>query len=733
MDSIPIEPSIKEIIRASGIERLYPPQAQAMGPVLEGKSVVLACPTASGKSLVAYIAVVVGALRKRRGLYIVPLRSMASEKYADLKDFEKLGIKVGITMGEWDISARELESVDILVATSEKADSLLRHKSRWMDEVGVVVADEAHLIREPSRGPTLEVTLTRLKRHEPRPQIVALSATIANSPSVAEWLDAVHTRSDFRPVPLKYGIYHSSQVTFADGSKKEIPAPGDPVERLVRASITDGGQALVFVNTRKSSETLAEKLGLLVRPMLSKNDANGLEDLSKRLMRTGEEATTTARRLSSMVLSGVAYHNAALTNAERALVERAFKQGMLKCLTATPTLAAGVNLPARMVVVRDLTRYEDSIGSNAPLPVFEVHQMCGRAGRPRYDPYGEAILISREGSDPMDLMDRYLNAPPEEVDSKLAASSVLRTHLLALVASDEVRSEKELEEFLKSTFFGHDYEVQAIRAHLSEAKEFLVQKGLLMKGELKATPFGKLVSDLYLDPVTAVLMRQALIRSGPKTTIFSYLAAVASTPDVIPMYIRRDEYPDVVKKWRDEAEHLLITGDEELLGMDEESFLSTIKTAMVIEKWIDDRIRITDITDGFGVGAGDLHNRAERMSWLISAMAQMAKWERRALTGPLDELSIRVTYGIRSDLIDLVSLRGVGRVRGRLLYQHGFKSREELSRASEEQIVHCLGSAGSTGVAKDIVAQLGVHRGGRAADRREVQAAWIQRDLLGEF
>lgn len=701
--SLPLDPRILEILKADGIERLYPPQSEALTPILDGRSVVLACPTASGKSLVAYLAIASSYLKGGKSLYIVPLRALASEKFQELRSFERLGMKVGITMGERDLSPRDLESLDVLVATSEKADSLLRHKSRWMEGVGVVVADEAHLLRERTRGPTLEITLTRLRRHNPSVQVVALSATVANSAELATWLGAAHVYSVFRPVKLRMGTFSDHYIHFLDGEHRKMEGPGDPTELLTRTVIQDGGQALVFVSTRRSSETVADRLGRTVEPLLSGEEKMKLLALAEKLEKGGEEVTSSTRKLATLVARGSAYHNASLTNAERGQIEGAFKSGLLKCIVATPTLAAGVNLPARRVIIRDLTRYEETLGMTAPLPTFEVQQMCGRAGRPRYDPFGEAILVTRSDEEGDDVRERYLLAPPEEVDSKLASEAILRTHLLALVASDEVQDEKELREFMQGTFYGHQLPIVDLEAHLFLAQEFLEKHGLLHHGKLKATEFGKMTSDLYLDPVTAVLMRMALHRATPSTPPFAYLAAVAGTPDVVPMYLRKDDYTTVTARAMQEEGKLLLTEEDELLDLREESFLSTIKTAMAVEDWTDDARPLSSITDAFGIGAGDLHSRVERMEWLLSSMAQLARWENRPLSNGLDQLALRVRYGIRPELMDLVALRGIGRVRGRLLYQSGIQNQEQLAKASEDTVARVLGSSI---LAREVLAQV---------------------------
>src|SRR5271170_4299895 len=200
LTELPLDDALRHVLERDGITALFPPQAAALGPVLAGESVVLACPTASGKSLVAYLALLRATRTHRTGLYLVPLRALAQEKAEELGRFEELGLKVGLSTGDFDLSNDQLDRLDVLVATSEKADSLLRRGSPWLDRLGVVVIDEVHLLRDPERGPTLEVSITRLRRSYPNLQLVALSATVGNSPAVAKWLQARHIASDFRPV-----------------------------------------------------------------------------------------------------------------------------------------------------------------------------------------------------------------------------------------------------------------------------------------------------------------------------------------------------------------------------------------------------------------------------------------------------------------------------------------------------------------------------------------------------
>ena len=253
------------VLETCGINELYPPQVDALKKgALDGKNLVLAIPTASGKTLIAEFCMLKSALEHGgRSLYVVPLRALASEKYEEFKEkYGPLGVKVGISTGDFDTVDPRLAHYDILVATSEKIDSLLRHRAKWLaDVVSVVVLDEIHLIDEPGRGPTLEVLTARLKQVNPKVQILALSATIKNADEIAEWLNAELVKSDWRPVPLKKGVYHHNKITFDDGSEKTVKTmvPED-VAALAIDTVQEGGQALVFVNTRKSAQATATML-----------------------------------------------------------------------------------------------------------------------------------------------------------------------------------------------------------------------------------------------------------------------------------------------------------------------------------------------------------------------------------------------------------------------------------------------------------------------------------------
>ncbi len=523
-------------MRQDGIETLYPPQEAALPPALAGKNLVLAVPTASGKSLIGYLAATKHVLeRGGKVLYIVPLRALAAEKYDDLCKFEPLGMRVGISVGDFDTPDTRLSKYDVIVATSEKADSLLRHQVEWFDQLSLVVADEVHLMNDPGRGPTLEITLTKLRRSNPALQVIALSATVNNSREMADWLQAEHISSEWRPVKLKEGVYLQGMVRFTDNSKRKVTYDVDPVWSLIKDSLQGGGQCLVFVNTRKSTESLAVKYAKLMRPYLDKDISD--DELAQ--MDGTEEHTTIATTVRSCVKRGIAFHNAGLTNEQRRFIESNFKKGRIKVIIATPTLAAGINLPARRVIIREVQRYEE--GGYVPIPVMEIKQMCGRAGRPRFDSEGEAILVARNEDDASLLLENYLLASSEEVFSKLGNEAVLRSHVLASIATETVRSWEGLLGLLSATFFAHQSSLRGMEELVERIIHFLEKEGMIAveEDQYRASFFGKRVSDMYIDPVTAVRLRDSLRRYERGMGHFGFLHAICSTPDMVNMYSRR--------------------------------------------------------------------------------------------------------------------------------------------------------------------------------------------------
>jgi helicase len=204
------------ILDRNGIKGLRPCQEKSIvGGLLENKSLLVCTPTASGKTLVAELAMMNSILTKRgKAVYIVPLKALANEKYKDFTKRYGHLCNIALAIGDKDSPDYHLANYELIITTSEKLDSLLRHNVQWMRDVNTVVVDEIHLLNDPSRGPTLEILITMLRMLLKNVQILALSATIGNPAELAKWLDAELIIDNWRPVELRHGVYMDGKIQF---------------------------------------------------------------------------------------------------------------------------------------------------------------------------------------------------------------------------------------------------------------------------------------------------------------------------------------------------------------------------------------------------------------------------------------------------------------------------------------------------------------------------------------
>lgn len=678
----------KDIVKAFdlwGIDELYPPQADSLEPIANGENLVVAVPTAAGKSLIAYVAILNQVLRGGKALYVVPLRALASEKYQELRELSKLGVRVALSYGDYDDDDKRLESYDVVVATSEKADSLLRHRSKWLMKLKVIVADEVHLLNDKGRGPTLEVILTRFKQLNPNAQLICLSATIGNSDEIAGWLDAKLISSEFRPVDLKEGVLEEGSVTYSDMTIKDVaPVTGNPLTDGIIDGIKDGqGQVLVFVNTRRSCESSASEMAKVLTEYVTDRDLAKLHNVSESINRSDARVI---KRLKRSIKGGAAFHHAGLSNEQRGIVENAFKDRLIKVLFATPTLAAGINLPARRVIVRDWTRFE-TWNPRSPIPVLEIKQMFGRAGRPRFDPHGQALIYARKPEEVDLLMERYVWGKPEEVLSKLGSRPALRTHLLSSFATNYVKDTDEMWKFIKTTFYAYQNDTWKISADVEDLLDFLIDEEFLEEkdGGISATDLGKRVARLYIDPLSAVVLKNA-INSKPKNlTDFSILHAVCHTPDIKPLFVRGKDHDLVTEFMYSKEDELMIEIPQDQADYD--WYLNSVKTAMFLLEWIGENDEGVEASENrietlFNLGPGDIRNKVETSVWMLYAMRELSRLLGAGLAKDIDLISMRVDRGIKKELIPLVSLKGIGRVRARRLFDSGYIDLDKIRKGT---------------------------------------------------
>ena len=691
LEQLKIDGRVIEILKEQGIEEFYPPQEASIGYAMDDENLVLSAPTAGGKSLVAYLAMLKSVLNGGKAMYIVPLRALASEKYEDLKIFEKIGVKIAVSYGDLDSPEPELESFDIIIVTSEKADSLLRHRAYWLKKITIVVADEIHLINDPGRGPTFETILSRFKENA---QIIGLSATIKNSEELAEWLNARHVKSDWRPVPLKEGVYLDGAINFIDNTAKKIKKEKDEIVSLVSDTLKDNGQTLIFTNTRRSAEGLAEKLSETCKKFLDEKEKSELKKVSEKIIKSQSEPTSVGSRIAKCVENGAAYHHAGLSNTQRKTIEKNFRNGEIKCIAATPTLAAGINLPARRVIIKNLYRFDPNFG-RMPIPILEIKQMEGRAGRPQYDKEGEAILIAKNEDEKNRIYEDYLLGETESIYSKLGSENALRTHILSSIASGFVNNEEMLKNFIGNTFYACQTDIWKLDEIIEKVVGFLEENSMI-KG-FNATKYGKKVSDLYIDPLSAVKMKEMLEKNV--SSDFSLLHAVCATPDMPVLYLRKNDY-----EWVEEKAN---KNKELIINEDYEYFLSEVKTACLLEDWTNE-FSEEHIINRYGVGPGDIYAKTETGEWLLYSMRELAGLFNRGIMRTLNRLMRRMKYGVKEELLELTSLKGIGRIRARVLFKNGLKTIDDLRKVDAEKLsrIKKIGKA----VAEDIKRQVDYDR-----------------------
>ena len=729
---------VKDVSLRYGVSELYPPQQEAVqAGVLEGKNLVLASPTASGKTLIAELCSLKHVLEKKgKIVYLSPLRALANEKFEEFKKYTSIRkpdgklVSVGISTGDFDSGDSWLGRYDVIVTTNEKADSLLRHRVKWMDDISLVVADEVHLLNDGDRGPTLEVVLARLMQVNPEMQVLALSATINNVEEIAGWLKASYVITEWRPVPLREGVLLHDEIQYKDGDARKIERKTrDPTLNLVLNTIKMGGQALVFASTRKGSVNIAKKIAANIGELLSKPVKRTLVHESEKILAAGER-TYISESLAGLVKCGTAFHHAGLAGAHRRLIEDLFRKGKIKVLTATPTLAFGVNLPARTVVIQDYRRWETGYGYY-PIAVLDYKQMAGRAGRPRYDKFGEAILISKTVDEADYLMESYVLARTERIWSRLAVEKIIRGHVLATIASDFAHTENGIYNFFSKTFYAYQYDVKAIRSIIAKILKYLYDEEMLdlFGKDIYATKFGKRVSELYVDPLSAVEIRDALRKKAIQLTDLSLLHLISHTPDMGPIMRPYSRELDELALLMEEHKEELLTKIPKELG-DEVAYqelLGEIKTALVLKSWIEETSENT-LIEKFRVQPGDLYRTIENAKWLLHATHEIAKlFGNKQVIALASELIERIAKGIKKELMPIVKLEGIGRIRGRIMFNAGYHTIAEIRNAPLEDLTN-LPLIGPR-LAKKIKEQVGGFVKRETWEKLEKNEEWKQRSL----
>ncbi len=436
------------------------------------KSFLVCAPSGSGKTLIGEVCAIHNIFQKfGKSVYLVPYKALATEKYSHFKkSYERFGVKVELSIGDYNVEDSKLEKADIIVTTYEKMDSILRnfYDKDWIFDITTIIIDEIHIIGESDRGPRLESLIVRLNEFLHNPQIIGLSATIANPEFFNSWLSSLGNRtalikSDFRPVPLHYQIKISQNKSSS-------------IKRLLKATLEKNGQVLIFLNKRRGTQREAENIKDLVKKFLEEKELDVCRALEKRLssIRGGH------RDLQKVIKSGVAFHHAGLLTKERKIIEDNFRKRILKVICCTTTLSAGINTPARLVILKDFKKYitsgrniknfsgffEDGDGDGfayfKPFSANEVFQILGRAGRPGLDSVGYGLILVNNIDEKMWVEDHFFQLHPlqnkllpkyNDLTSGLNKINTLKEQVLLRVYEEKRITMEKLKQFFEKTYF----------------------------------------------------------------------------------------------------------------------------------------------------------------------------------------------------------------------------------------------------------------------------------------
>lgn len=536
--------------------------------VLEGRTnLVFAAPTSSGKSLVADI-VLARRLEECHGkefcLLVLPFVSICHEKEECLKNMFRSPRK-GI-LGLYGTNGKRFspqESIDVVVATIEKANSLVGQliEQEQLSTLRCVVVDELHMVSDPERGYVLEMMLTKLLYAKKRDialtyQLVGMSATLSSVSVVSKWLNAQVYETSFRPVKLLHMVKIGNKIYGESGNLlQEIPRMGlrsddpDDLAYLCREVLEAKGNALVFCPSKQSCERCASFLAqeLLALQHLDLKSRGRIEQAIQELPLRIDE------RLDALMRKGVAYHHAGLSKEERELIEHLYKASCVRVLCATSTLAAGVNLPTRRVIFR-----QPYVGlPTLHLDASRYRQMSGRAGRTGLDMVGESILLCTNYTTP-DKLFSLLNEECTPVRSCLTQGKhgIAQT-LLEAIASGKVSEPQEVEDYLHSTLYAATVERSSILQECQSALQWLREKQFvawIKPGQWKPTGFGKAAFAASLSPDAAIFLMKELLHSR---------SALVLTADLHLLYLISPEDDDSPIDWQNLHERIYRLTDDE--------------------------------------------------------------------------------------------------------------------------------------------------------------------------
>lgn len=640
---------------------LYPPQQEVLdsGILYSGFNCVLQMPTGSGKTWLAEQAIRDCLEKRKKAIYISPLRTLATELFRKWSE-EFPEHRVGVFTGEFGIPGKPYPvaytEADMLIMTPERLDACTRHWRSywsWIPEVDVVIVDEAHLLGDQNRGARLEGTISRFQRLNPFVRIICLSATLGNRQELSEWLFGVEYESRWRPIPLEWRYAY-----FRKASEK----PNILLEE-VQANVVGRGKSLVFVQSRRRAEELA-----------------------RFLQQHGVNAD---------------YHHAGLGFDKRQVVEQSFRHESLQVLVATATMEMGVNLPVRQVILYD-TQFFDGEGFKH-LPVNNVWQRVGRAGRPGFDETGYAVILAptwkKNGLN-------YERGVFEPIQSGLADPRFLAEQIVVEVSAGLARSQQQLNRVFEASLASFQKRLPNVAKLVHEMceAEMLAVTQDEKPGEhsLRPTKLGRIVSRHLLAPATVIMFKRAL-SSYQQLSFLDILLIVLSSPDCEPVIpVDFEELSLLEQHLGRERSFLLRKGASStasLIGVSNRRFLSSIKMSLML-RWLTRSVDLNEAAEEFGCYPFEIRSIKEVADRLLLAFSATAKviqepeaeesdFMEEDMTPRLSDyagaLQKMILSGLDEEAVSLTIIKGLGPKIAHRLVAAGITDIETLAMSDVEE------------------------------------------------
>jgi len=738
------EPRFIDLWKNDGHGELLPIQEQAIkkGKVLDGQHVVVSSPTSSGKTFIGELAAVRAASLGKRAIYLVPQKALAEEKFHEFqRKYKDFGLRTVISTRDRKQYDRDIcrGRFHIAVVVFEKMQALMVACPGMLQNVGLVIIDELQVMGDATRGPGLEILLSKIKLAAGSPQIIGLSAVLGNDQSLADWLGAKLCKIEARPIELRKGVLWNGSFRFTEYNSGNHGVETFPIRlgRFSREQVTvdqtkswaeAGEPTLIFCRAKKECIDMAHAIAKGINTPAA---SGALSDLASLEDSEGKDL------LAVLLAKGVAYHNSDLDWDQRDLIERWFKAGEIKVICATSTLAMGINFPAKNVIIEPSRWSRDASDQwiTVDISQAEYENMCGRAGRlGMQEDFGRAVIVAPSDFDQSALFTRFVEG--DLGDLKPTLDNVpLAQHALNLVASKLCKTEEEIHQILLTSYTGEQLwkggdREKKFTADLAKNVQHCIDGELLefKRGNLTATELGKLTAAKGIRVETAIAMSKfahAHQKEAASIEPLEVLWCLTSTECGADIHFnlsttewKMGEYSPileaVIKGLNKKARARLATVNMALPSDYDET--KQIKKALLLNDWISG-FATRDLENRYHCFTGSVSGLASEYAWLtdaFSSVARIAKWPDEE-SKRIEDLAIRLIHGVPVNAISLTpaKVRGLGRGRIMNLVANGIDTIEKLLKYPIEKLEKLLTKPVST---------LAVLQAGRLIRNEELQA-----------